>query len=142
MRIRDAKFALRIVRRKVGDAAIVYRRGPDDRGRDRLQKLAAIGSLAFSAATPLLRAALRACEGPKAKLSAGPFHPLDENWGGKVACFALVSQGLTDAERLHHAADNLQHADETEAAWWLGLMQRHNGVRAVRALRILLEAVV
>jgi len=142
MKIRDAKFALRVVRRKVGDAAVVYRRGPDGRGRDRLQKLACIGPLAFSAGTPLLREAVRACEGARTKLSTGPFHPLDENWGGKIACFALVSRGLTDAQRLHHAAENLRHADETEAAWWLGLMQRHNGVRAVRALRILLEAVV
>jgi hypothetical protein len=48
---------------------------------------------------------------------------------------------LRNGERLHHAASNLYRADSTEAAWWLGLMNRNNGRRAIRALRILVEAV-
>jgi hypothetical protein len=80
MRIRQAPFALRVVRRRSGDAAILYRRSLDTKHQ----------------------------------------------------------------ERLHRAAANLQHADGTEAAWWYGLMaarRTRNGKRAVRALRILVEAV-
>jgi hypothetical protein len=33
------------------------------------------------------------------------------------------------------------HADAAEAAWWLALMVRPQGKRAIRALRILVEAV-
>ena len=40
-----------------------------------------------------------------------------------------------------NAADNLKHADGTEAAWWLGLLTRQDNLRALRALRILTEAV-
>jgi hypothetical protein len=58
-----------------------------------------------------------------------------------VACYALVAAGLRNPDRLHRAAGNLVHADGTEAAWWLGLMARPSGKRAVRALRILVEAV-
>ena len=53
----------------------------------------------------------------------------------------FVASGLRNADRLHKAAMNLQHADGTEAAWWLGLMARQAGKRTVRALRILVEAV-
>ena len=35
----------------------------------------------------------------------------------------------------------LPAADGTEAAWWLGLMSGSKRIRAVRALRILVEAV-
>jgi len=42
---------------------------------------------------------------------------------------------------MHNAADALRRADATEAAWWLGLMSGARRARAVRALRILLEAV-
>ena len=97
--------------------------------------------MSFAAGAPLLRTAVRNTEGPSAKLTTGPFHPLDADWGARVACYALVASGLRSAERLHCAASHLQHADETEAAWWLGLMARPNGKRAVRALRILTEAV-
>ncbi len=141
MRIRDASFALRVVRRRRGDAAILYRRRLAGNGRVRLDRLAAISPLAFTAGAALLRAAIRAADGPKARLTTGPFHPLDEDWGARVGCYAVVSSGLRDASRLHRAAANLQHADGTEAAWWLGLMTRANGERAVRALRILVEAV-
>lgn len=141
MKIRQAPFALRIVRRRAGYAAVVYRRRLTANGRERLCRLAAISPLAYTAGAALLRAAVRAQEGSSAKLTEGPFHPLDADWGARVGCYALVSSGLKDATRLHRAASNLQHADGTEAAWWLGLMTRPNGQRAIRALRILVEAV-
>jgi hypothetical protein len=136
-----ASFALRVVRRQAGDSAIVYRRslGADD--RERLRRLAAIGPLAFSAGAPLLRAAVRAAEGPAAGLSVGKFHPLNPEWGARVACYARVSAGLRNPGGLQRAATQLQQADGVEAAWWLGLLTNGRGPRAVRALRILLEAV-
>ena len=141
MKIRQASFALRIVHRRTGDAGIVYRRRLISNGEERLDRITTISPLAFTAGAPLLRAAIRAQEGPSAKLTTGPFHPLDGDWGARVGCYALVSAGLRNANRLHRAAANLQHADGTEAAWWLGLMTRPNGKRPVRALRILVEAV-
>ncbi|HRU07020.1 MAG TPA: hypothetical protein P5137_14735 [Candidatus Brocadiia bacterium] len=143
MKVRDASFALRVVRRTAGDAAILYRRRLTEAGEERLDRVAPISPLAFSAGAPLLRAAVRETAGPGARLATGPFHPLDADWGARVACYALVASGLRNADRLHRAAANLQHADGAEAAWWLGLMVRPNGARkrAVRALRILLEAV-
>jgi hypothetical protein len=139
--VRQASFALRVVRRRAGDAAILYRRRLTTRGEERLDRIAPVGPLAFSAGTPLLRVAVREAAGPGARLTTGPFHPLDADWGARVACYALVAKGLRDAERLHRAAANLLHADGPEAAWWLGLMARPSGVRARRALRILVEAV-
>lgn len=141
--IRHAPFALRVVQRKDGKAAIVYRRTADEQGRDRLQRVAAISALAYSAAAPLLFAATAADANRRpADLQAGAFHPLPADWGARVACFALVAAGLRDAERLRRAAAHLRAADADEAAWWLGLMQRDNGEqRATRALRILTEAV-
>jgi hypothetical protein len=141
MKVRQASFALRVVQRRTGDAAIIYRRRLTDKGEEKLDRIAPISSLAFSAGSPLLRFAVRAVQGPSAKLTAGPYHPLDEDWGARVACYAMVATGLRNAERLHRAAANLQHADATEAAWWLGLMARPQGKRAVRAFRILVEAV-
>lgn len=141
MKVREASFALRVVRRRTGDAGILYRRRLTPKGEERLDRIAPISPLAFSAGAPLLRAAVRAAAGTSARLTTGPFHPLDEDWGARVACYALVAAGLRNAERLHRAAVNLQHADGTEAAWWLGLMARPGGKRAVRALRILVEAV-
>jgi hypothetical protein len=141
MKVRQASFALRVVRRRSGDAAILYRRRLLASGEERLDRIAPISPLAFAAGTPLLRAAVRAIAGASAKLTTGPYHPLDDDWGARVACYALVAAGLRNAERLHRAAANLQHADGAEAAWWLGLMSRPSGKRAVRALRILVEAV-
>lgn len=141
MKVRQASFALRIVRRRSGDAAILYRRVLNHRHQERLTKVAPISPLAFTAGAPLMRAALRAMEGPGAKLTPGPFHPLDADWGVRVACYARVAVGLRKAERLSRAASNLQDADATEAAWWLGLMSARDGTRAKRALRILLGAV-
>lgn len=141
MNVRKAPFALRIVRRRDGDAAILYRRRLTEKGEERLDRVAAISPLAFSASQSLLRAAVRASSGPVAKLNYGPFHPLDADWGARVAAFSLLARGLRNAERIHKSASHLKHADATEAAWWLGLMERPGGRRAIRALRILSEAV-
>jgi len=141
VKVRQAAFAMRVVRRRSGDAAILYRRSLNARQEERLTKIAAISPLAFSAAAGLLRAAVRETAGQGAKLTSGPFHPLDHDWGARVACFALVARGLRNVQRLHHAAETLRQADGTEAAWWFGLMARPGGKRAVRALRILTEAV-
>ena len=165
--IREAPFALRVVQRKGGRAAIVYRRRADAERHDRLQRVAAISPLAFTAATPLLRDAVSRCrighlekpgfaaknpvserqgaaqEWPakSGELATGPFHPLDADWGARVACYALVAAGLRDGERLMHAANHLRYADPDEAAWWLGMLTRDDNVRTLRALRILTEAV-
>jgi len=141
MNVRRASFALRVVRRGGGDAAILYRRRLTGKGDERLDRVAAISPLAFTSSQALMRAAIRANSGPAAKLTYGPFHPLDDDWGARIAAFALISRGLRNAEHLHRAASHLQHADGTEAAWWLGLMEGTGGKRAVRALRILSEAV-
>lgn len=141
MTVRQALFALRVVRRRAGQAAILYRRTLDSKQRERLIKVAPISPLAFTAGTALLRLAVRKTGGPAAKLSEGPFHPLDPDWGARVACYALVAAGLRNGDRLHKAAAHLQHADGAEAAWWFGLMTANHGKRAVRALRILVEAV-
>lgn len=141
MKIRQASFALRVVRRRSGDAAILYRRRLSHNGDERLDRVAPISPLAFSAGASLLRNAVREIVGPSAKLTTGPFHPLDADWGARVACYSLVAKGLRNTDRLHRAAMNLHHADGTEAAWWLGLMSRPHGKRVVRALRILVEAV-
>lgn len=144
LRIREAPFAVRIVRRRAGDAAIVYRRRLDERQRDRLQRVGSLGPLSLSAGTALLRSATRATgNGASARLAPGPFVPLDADWGARVACYALVAEGLRDADRLVRAADHLRTADGAEAAWWLGLMTASpdSATRATRALRILIEAV-
>lgn len=141
MKVREASFALRVVRRRLGDAAILYRRRLTAKGEERLDRIAAIGPLAFASATPLLRAAVRSVAGPSTRLTTGPYHPLDADWGARVGCFALLASGLRNADRLHRAASNIQTADGAEAAWWFGLMTRRDGRRAVRAFRILSEAV-
>lgn len=141
MKVRQALFALRVVRRRSGDAAVLYRRTLNGRGQEWLTRVAAISPLAFLAGAGLLRQAVRASNGHSARLRPGPYHALDPDWGARVACYALVARGLRQAGRLHKAANNLCHADGTEAAWWLGLMMRPDGVRVVRALRILIEAV-
>lgn len=147
-KIRLAPFALRVVERKRGKAAIIYRRQVDTKGQDRLQRLAALSPLAFTAATPLLREAVKESAIANRRpvmtsqtLAKGAFHPLDEDWGARVACFSIIASGLRNAERLISAANHLRRADANESAWWLGLMTRNGKVRAVRALRILTEAV-
>ena len=141
MKIRQASFALRVVHRRTGTAAVLYRRRLTPGGKEKLDRVGALSPLAFTAAASLLREAVRSNEGASAKLDTGPFHPLDPDWGARVACLTLVARGLRNAERLHRAALELQHADGAEAAWWLGLMMNSHSRRAVRALRILLEAV-
>ncbi len=141
MTVRQAPFALRVVRRRAGQAAVLYRRTLNPRQQERLSKVAPISPLAFTAATTLLRSAVRQTSGPGVKLTEGPFHPLDPDWGARVACYARLAAGLRNGDRLHKAAAHLLHADGAEAAWWLGLMSGNQGKRAVRALRILLEAV-
>jgi hypothetical protein len=158
--LRESQFALRITQRKEGKAAVVYRRRSDNEGRDRLQRLATISPLAFTAAASLLRDAVSKSR-PEASgnsnhggvinsiehkpaekvLITGPFHPLDPDWGARVACYGIIASGLRDGERLMRSADQIHRADATEAAWWLGLLARDDNQRAVRALRILTEAV-
>lgn len=103
MNIRQASFALRVVRRHTGDAAILYRRSLDASHQERLTRIKSISSLAFSSGASLLRAAVRASSGKDTKLTTGPFHPLDADWGARVSCYALVGSGLRNAERLHRA---------------------------------------
>jgi len=145
--LRQAPFALRVVRRHDGDAAIIYRRTLGAGGNERFSRLASLGPLAYSAGLPLLRDAARSSSAQGARavaeglLQVGPFYPLDADWGARVACYALVANGLRDADRLHRAAGHLRRGDAVEAAWWLGLLQKAPSPRPLRALRILVEAV-
>jgi hypothetical protein len=82
----------------------------------------------------------RATAGPAARLKPGPFQALDADWGARIACYAKVASGLRHADRLARAASHMREADAAEAAWWFALMSRRDGRRAVRALRILIEA--
>ncbi|MFZ4484873.1 MAG: DUF7680 family protein [Chthoniobacterales bacterium] len=143
MNIRKAAFALRVVRRRSGDAAILYRRSLDEKMSERLTRVAAISPLALASASSLIRQAAKAGlpEGQRLKLESGPFFALDDDWGARVACYALVASGLRNADRLHKAASHLQSSDPGEAAWWFGLMRNGRLRRTRRALRILLEAV-
>jgi hypothetical protein len=141
MTVRQASFALRVVRRRAGDAGILYRRTLTSARAERLTRIRSISPLAFSAAMPLLRAAVRASGGTVgARIATGPYHALDPDWGARVACYALVASGLRDGTRLSRAAGHLKDADAAEAAWWFGAMTRRDGRRAIRALRILTEA--
>ncbi len=141
--VREAPFALRVVDRAGGRAAIVYRRVVSGDKNDRLTAIGSIGPVQFTAGEPLLRLAIGQCASGKAKqlrLEPGPFIPLDADWGARVACYALLGAGLRDGTRLARAAGALRHASGPEAAWWLGRMQDDRETRAVRALRILTEA--
>lgn len=141
MTVGKASFALRVVRRRSGDAAILYRRSLTAKRVERLTRLGAISPLAFTAAMPLLRSAVRASGGSAgARLATGPYHPLDADWGARVACYALATSGLRDGGRMTRSAGHLKEADAAEAAWWLAAMTRRDGRRAIRALRILTEA--
>ena len=142
MNIRSALFAMRVVRRKSGAAAIIYRRTLKESGEERLTRVAAIGPLAYTAGASLLRGAVQTSDGRRlSKLEPGPFYAFDPDAGVRVACYALICRGLRNPAGLHHAAENLRRAEPTEAAWWFGLMTAGKGVRAVRALRIMVEAV-
>ena len=137
---RAAPFALRCVQRRDGLAAIIYRRRVNDRMEERFDRVAALSPLALTAASGLLRTAVRAGSGT-AKLEAGPFHPLDADWGARVAGFAIIARGLRDPRRLSKSAEHFRSADAAEAAAWFGRMQDGRGLRWVRALRIITEAV-
>lgn len=143
MKIREAPFAIRVVRRSAGDAAIIYRRSTGNGKRDSLVRIAALSPLPFLTGGRLLREAARksAPDRTAPTLVPGPWIPLDADWGARVACYAMIAEGLRDPERLQRASDHLLRSDATEAAWWLGLMSAPGGNRAVRALRILVEAV-
>jgi hypothetical protein len=137
---RAAPFALRLVQRRNGLAGIIYRRRVNDRMEERFDRVAALSPLALTAATGLLREAVRACGGPQ-KLEPGPFWPLDADWGARVAGFGIVARGLRDPRRLSKSAEHFRAADAPEAAAWFGRMQDGRGLRWVRALRIITEAV-
>ncbi len=47
---------------------------------------------------PLRGAARSASHGAVARLTPGPFIPLDADWGARVACYALVAEGLRDVK--------------------------------------------
>src|SRR5260370_1029140 len=79
---RAAPFALRVVNRLQGLAAIVYRRRVNDRMQERFDRVAALSPLALTAGSGLLRSAVKAAGGP-ARLQAGPFQPLDADWGAR-----------------------------------------------------------
>lgn len=144
---RSAPFAFRVTERRGGRAAIIYRRRPDRNGRDRLQRIAALSPLAFTAGASILREAASksviggASPAVNGALNPGGFYPMDSDWGSRVACFAMICAGLRDGERMLKAASRMREADANEAAWWLGMLQNGESVRALRALRILTEAV-
>ncbi len=139
--LRETDFALRPVVRSDGAAAIVYRRMADEQGRDRLQRVGAVAPLAFTAGLGLLREATGHQRGEGLGLPEGQFFPVSRDWGARLACYAIVSSGLRDGERLRRAAAHLRRSDGDEAAWWLGLLLNDHENRALRALRILTEAV-
>ena len=88
MTVREALFALRVVRRRNGDAAILYRRSLTSKRVERLTRVGALSPLAFTAAMPLLRSAIRASGGSAGiRLATGPYHPLDADWGARVGCY-------------------------------------------------------
>jgi len=141
MTVRESVFALRVVRRRGGDAGIIYRRTLTAKRLERLTRIRAISPLAFAAAMPLLRAAVRGSGGSSGvRLATGPYYPLDADWGARVACYAMVASGLRNGSRMARAAGQLKESDAAEAWWWLGAMSRRDGRRAIRALRILTEA--
>jgi hypothetical protein len=141
MTLKQAPFALRLTRRKTGTAAIIYRRLTTDTGEQKLDRLAELDVEAYARGYPLLRNAVVAAR-PGTLLEAGPYYPLDNDWGVRVGCYGKACEGIETPHRLDRTADLLLKSDPTEAAWWLGLMTRHNGhgKRAVRAFRILAEA--
>ncbi len=142
--LRRAPFALRFVQHREGLAGIVYARRATADGKDRLQKVATLRALAVRAGTGLLRQAIVGSGARKPAddgMAPGPSRPLDAEWGPRVACYALVVAGLREPERLIRAAEHLRRADPDEAAWWLGLLTHDPQKRALRALRILTEAV-
>jgi hypothetical protein len=130
---------------------------PDANGRDRLQRIAQLSPLAFTAGASLLKDAAtksviagRNSTLPKSEqesgsiqsmLQPGPLYPMDSDWGCRVACYALVTKGLRDDKGMLNAASRFREADSNEAAWWLSLLRNDKNNRVLRALRILVGAV-
>lgn len=139
MKLRQAPFALRVTRRSEGLAGVVYRRSSGKNGYDHLHRIAGISPAAFSAGRMLLEKANLALNGTR-KLEPGPFVPLNEDWGSRIGCYAIVTSGLRHPEKMLHAAQHFLNADGAEAAWWLGTLTRTEDSRPMRALRILTEA--
>lgn len=137
MKREKAEFALRFVRRRDGTAGIVYQRKLDDKGRERLQRVASLSPLALQAGMSLVRAAT----GRNGIQPGGAYIPLSPEWGTRLACYGILSAGLRHSERLARAALHLQYTDPVDSAWWLGMITREDSTRAIRALRILVEAV-
>ena len=137
--LRQSNFALRVVQRKNGTAGHIYQRKPDANGRNRLQRVASLSSLAFSAGLSLLKESANL--NANSNLESGPFYPISDEQGAKVACYAIISSGLTNVERLIRSATNFRQADPNEASWWFGRLLRDSESRTLRALRILSEAV-
>lgn len=134
-------YILKIRRSKGEIVGTLYRRHLDNQDEEKITRLAGISPRALLSGYPLLRVAVQDSQKQELLLEAGKCYELETDWGVRVACYALVASGLRDDDRLRQAAANLQYCDGAEAAWWLGLMTRPNGLRAVRALRILVEAV-
>jgi hypothetical protein len=61
---RAAPFALRVVNRSQGLAAIVYRRRVNEHMQERFDRVAALSPLALTAGAGLLRSAVKAAGGP------------------------------------------------------------------------------
>lgn len=131
-------FTIRLMRRREGMVGHIYQRQVDARGRYRLQRIGALNPLALRAASSMLRQALPHA---KTELQQGKHYPLSEAWGTRLACYALLTAGLRNAERLARAAWHMERADPIEAAYWLGRLQHAGDSRPLRALRILVEAV-
>lgn len=149
MEIRQATFAIRVVRRRTGHACIIYRRSLSGKLSERLTRIAALSPKAYLAASQLVRHAIRAgsADGKgrvvtgKLLPEPGPFYPLDPDWGARVTLFSMIASGLNNSDRLRNAAGYLAEADASEASWWLGMIRGPRASRVKRALRILVEAV-
>ena len=139
MKLRQAPFALRVTRRSEGLAGVVYRRSSGKNGHDHLHRIAGLSPAAFSAGKLLLEKANLAVNGTR-QLEPGPFVPLNEDWGSRICCYAIVTSGLRHPEKMLRTAQHFLNADGAEAAWWLGTLTRAEDSRPMRALRILTEA--
>jgi hypothetical protein len=146
--IRSAPFAFKVLDNSSGRTAVIYRRRRDAAGRDRLQRIAKLSPLAFTAGMSLLKDAaaksIIAGSSPQANngFLPGKLYPMDSDWGSRVACFSFITAGLRNAERILKAAAHMREADGNDAAWWLGMLWNDGkDKRALRALRILAGAV-
>jgi len=137
------EFGVRFFKCNTGYTGVVYRRGPAANGSDRLQRTSRISALAVSAGANLIRQAVDASSENARGIASGPVQALNSDWGPRVACYALVAEGLRDVDMLATAAAEMRVMPPDEAAWWLGQISvtSDRGMRARRALRILIGAV-